>query len=278
MFAIPIAQFCVFYIGVNFNSILLAFKDYDVLTGKFSFTGFDNFSKFLSDLTVGNTLNYAWKNSLKAYCFGYIGTILAICFSFYIFKKKALYNTLRVLLFLPSILSAIVMSIIFRYLSGLVLPAIGLDDYLALPQYQFGMLIFYGIWTGFGSGVLLYSGSMGQVSVDILEAAEVDGAGPFRQFFSIILPSIYPIISTFIVTGIASIFMNQLHLFDFYANGADVHSYTLGYYLFIKVVWSSSGQSEYPYAAAAGIMMTCVAAPLTLLTKYLLEKFGPSED
>ncbi len=257
---------------------MLAFKDYDVLTGEFSFIGFENFKTFISDLSVGNTLNYAWKNSLKLYCFGYVGTILAILFSFYIFKKKALYNTLRILLFLPSILSAIVMRIIFRFLSGLVMPAIGLEDYLALPKYQFGMLIFYGIWTGFGSSVLLYSGSMGQVSVDVLEAAEVDGAGPFIQFFRIVLPSIYPIISTFIITGIAGIFMNQAHLFDFYAQSADVHSYTLGYYLFIKVVGSTAGNADYPYAAAAGILMTCIAAPLTLLTKFLLEKLGPSED
>jgi ABC-type sugar transport system permease subunit len=111
-----------------------------------------------------------------------------------------------------------------------------------------------------------------------LEAAEVDGAGPFRQFMSILLPSIFPTISTFLITGIAGIFINQGGLYDFYANGALQSSYTLGYYLFVKVVGSSSGKASYPYAAAAGLLMTLVAVPLTLLMKFVLEKFGPSED
>ena len=41
--ALPILQFCVFYIGVNFNSILLAFKTFDADTNKYVFDGFNNF-------------------------------------------------------------------------------------------------------------------------------------------------------------------------------------------------------------------------------------------
>ena len=110
---------------------------------------------------------------------------------------------MRIILFLPSVLSTIVMSIIFRYISGLVLSEIGLKDFLAIPQSQFNMLIFYGIWIGFGSAVVLYSGAMGQVSTEVLEAADVDGAGPFTQFVKILLPSIFPTISTFLITGVA---------------------------------------------------------------------------
>ena len=92
------------------------------------------------------------------------------------------------------------------------------------------------------------------------------------------LPSIFPTISTFLITGVAGIFINQAGLFDFYGDGAQPISYTIGYYLFVKVVGGSGGTAEYPYAAAAGLAMTFVAAPLTLLVKYLLEKYGPSED
>ncbi len=278
MFAIPIIQFSIFYIGVNFNSILLAFKKYDALTGKYSYIGIENFRNFMWQLSLGNTLKYAWQNSLKLYFSGFISTALCLCFSYYIYKGKTLHNTLRVILFLPSIISSLVFSIIFRFLSGLLLPELGLPDFLANPETQFGAIIFFGIWVGFGSGMLLYSGAMGQVPPEVVEAAEVDGAGPFRQFFQIILPSIYPTISTFLITGIAGIFTNQAALFNFYGEGADPHSYTLGYYLFVKVVGNNSSLAYYPDAAAAGLLMTLVAAPLTLLMKWALEKFGPSED
>ena len=44
---LPILQFCVFYIGVNANSLLLAFKDYS--DGPAKFVGFDNFERLFYD-------------------------------------------------------------------------------------------------------------------------------------------------------------------------------------------------------------------------------------
>ena len=73
------------------------------------------------------------------------------------------------------------------------------------------------------------------------------------------------------------IFLNQANLFGFFAESARTESYTLGYYLFTLVLGSAS-YSQYPYASAAGITLTLVAAPLTFFVKWALEKFGPKED
>ena len=43
MMAIPVIQFCIMYIGVNFNSILLAFQKYNIDTGRYVYNGFQNF-------------------------------------------------------------------------------------------------------------------------------------------------------------------------------------------------------------------------------------------
>ncbi|MBR1677533.1 MAG: sugar ABC transporter permease [Clostridia bacterium] len=279
MILIPSVQFCIFYIGVNFNSILLAFKDYDAITGKYSWIGFANFERFIIDLSAGNALAYAIKNSLIAYFVGLIvGTVLTLFFSYYIFKKKFLYNAYRIILFLPSMLSAMVMTIIFGFLSGNVFPAIGLKDYLAEMSTQFGAILFFNIWVGFGTGVLLYSNSMSQVSQDVIEAGQIDGVNSLQEFFYIIMPGIFPTLSTFLITGVAGIFINQVNIFSFFADAADIHIYTIGYYLFTKVVGGSASIATYPYAAAAGLLLTAVAVPITYGMKFALEKFGPSED
>ena len=280
MFAVPIAQFCIFYIGVNFNSILLAFKNYDAITGNYSFAKFDNFKQFFHNITLGTELSWAFRNSLKLWLVSLaIGTTFALLFSFYIYKKKFMYNTLRVFLFLPSMLSSIVMSIIFNYILGRGLTSIGIPDYLNKLDTQFTTIIVYNIWVGFGSSVLLYSGSMGQISPEMLEAAEVDGASSLRVFICIVLPSIFPTISTFVITGVAGIFINQANLYNFFGGGAPASSYTIGYYLFVQVIGNTGGgMTSYPYAAAGGLILTLIAAPATLFVKFLLEKFGPSED
>jgi raffinose/stachyose/melibiose transport system permease protein len=277
--AIPVIQFCVFYIGVNFNSILLAFKKYDAVSSRYSWVGFDNFRTFIEGLGRGLTLSIAVRNSLILYAVNLIlGLPLALVFSYYIFRRAKGYNAARIFLFLPSIFSNIVMAIIFNYLMALVLPAAGLKDYLGDPTTQFYAIVFFNVWVGFGASVLIYSGAMSQVSDSVLDAARIDGASKLREFWSIVLPAIFPTLTTFLVVGIAQIFINQASIFSFYAEGAAERTYTLGYWLFVKVVGQSGGPTQYPLAAAAGLQMTLIAVPLTMLVKFLLEKFGPSEN
>ena len=277
--AFPVAQFCVFYIGVNFNSILLAFRNYDALSSTFSWAGTANFSRFISRLAVGSPLRFAVKNSLILYGAGLlIGLPLSLLFSYYIYKKARGYNLMRIFLFLPSILSIVVMTIIFINLNAVVLPALGLKDYLGPVKTQFYAVVFFNIWIGFGTGILLYSSAMSRVSDSVVEAARIDGAGPLRQFFNVLIPGIWPTLTVFFVVGIAGIFINQASLYAFFSWRVFDQSQTLGFWLFVKVVGDGSGQTDYPEAAAAGLMMTVIAVPLTLLVKYLLERFGPSEE
>ena len=54
---------------------------------------------------------------------------------------------------------------------------------------------------------------------------------------------------------------------------------TLGYYFFIKVAGNDAVTgADYTYASAGGILFTLIVAPVTIITKNLLEKYGPSED
>ncbi len=279
VFALPLLQFCIFYIGVNFNSFLLAFRNYDALTGEYSFAGFDNFVLFFKNVSVDPSLKYAIKNSLIRYAVSLLIQIpLSLLFSYYIFKQKFAYRTIQALLFLPSILSAIVVCLIFMQISAHVFPAIGLKDYLGNIHTQFTTIVIYNVWIGFGASILLYSSAMGSVSPDVIDAAHVDGANAIREFFHIIIPSIYPTLSTFIVTGIAGIFIDQANVHSFFSTSADPSSYTIGYYLFTQIVGKTSSYSAYPYAASAGLVFTAIAVPLTLFVKWLLEKFGPSEE
>ncbi len=45
-----------------------------------------------------------------------------------------------------------------------------------------------------------------------------------------------------------------------------------------QLVQSMSSEAEYPPLAAKGLLMTCVAVPLTMLVKWALEKYGPQEE
>ena len=111
----------------------------------------------------------------------------------------------------------------------------------------------------------------------MVESAHLDGADGFREFWYITLPLVYPTLSTFLITGVAGLFTNQINLYSFYGAEAPVGVQTFGYYLYTQTQAAKS-EAEYPRLAAIGFILTLIAVPLTLVVKWALEKFGPSED
>ena len=146
--------------------------------------------------------------------------------------------------------------------------------FLNEDKMKFPTLIIYSLWIGLGTQILLYLGAMNNISDGVLEAAQLDGVSPIREFFSIVLPQIFPTITVFVCTGLSSIFINQLNLYTFYVRKADPELYTVGYYMYRKLVMSTSF-SNYPYVAAMGILVTLVTTPTVLLVRKLLNRVDP---
>ena len=113
--ALPCLQFVIFWVCVNINSILLAFRDYHQNTNSFTFYGFENFKNVISDLKNVEHLIPAIKNSAIVYVCGIlISTPLSVIFSYYLYKKKLMHKTFKTILFLPHILSALVVVLLYK--------------------------------------------------------------------------------------------------------------------------------------------------------------------
>ena len=288
---IPVVQFCIFYLGVNINSIILMFRRYDVREG-YTFAGFENFINVWRDLTDPAAENYqimmySLRNSVVLGLITiFVGTVLSVIFSYYIFKKYRLSELFKVFLFLPNIISSVVLVIIFKKFTDAALPealkrifGIEMQGLLSNADTQLPTLMFYTIWAGFGVQIMMYSGAMSSVSPAMIEACELDGCSPFREFLYIMVPSIYPTITTFMVVNVATVFVNQMNLFSFYGPEASLINpeiTTIGYYLYKEAY--GGGLADLPEIATLGFYMTIISIPITYLVKYLMERFGPSEE
>lgn len=123
----------------------------------------------------------------------------------------------------------------------------------------------------------MYSNAMSGIPQEIVESAHLDGATGINEFWRITLPMVYPTLSTFLITGVAGLFTNQINLYSFYGGSAPESVQTYGYYLFTRTQLAKS-ESEYPLLSAMGLLFTMVIVPLTFGVKWMLEKFGPKED
>ena len=145
-------------------------------------------------------------------------------------------------------------------------------------ETKLGVMLFYNVWVCLGANIVLYIGAMNRIPTELIEVGKLEGITLWKEFWLITFPLIFPTITVFIVAGVAGLFTNQCFVYNFYGNFAPQDISTLGYYMFIKVVGENSSLSNYPYASAFGVIFTLVAAPITLLVKYLLEKFGPGAE
>ena len=282
MMAFPVVQVIIFYFIINLNSILLSLKSYSVLSG-YSFVGLDNFKKCFSDLFNEFALVSAFKNSLLA--FGVQTLIipwLAMLFSYYIYKNRFGGKVFNIFLFLPSIISPLVITLLYKTMLEDALPSYIFEFFgkEIMPIYSENTMpavILYYLLMSFGTSVLLYAGAMSGIDTSVMEAAELDGATGFKEFIYVVFPLIYPTFITFITVGFAAIFTNQLNLFSFERGEALPKNYTYGYFLY-KETLGQGAETRYPYLSAMGIIFTLIAIPLTFGSRYLLVKLGPSVE
>ena len=296
LITLPLLQFAIFYVYVNINSIILAFQKYvvnkETNRGAYEWYGFGNFKNVFYKFAHEEILPQAFKNTLICFAITIlVGFGGALMFSFYITKKMPFSKTFRFTLFLPSMISAVVLILIFRYFSENALlnlvnqcrpkdaqPLSGLI--YGTSNVAFWMVLSYTIFTGFGTMILMFSGAMSDVDESLVEAAALDGATQIQEFFHVYLPLIYPTLVTFLVVNLSGLFTNQMGLFSFFGGQADPQLYTIGYYMFKEVLASDGGMSLPAFCelSAMGVTFTLIAVPVVFGSKVLLEKIGPKVD
>ena len=285
----PLILFCIFWIATNFNSILLAFQRIDG-TGR-HFNGLKNFKDFISSLfTDGDLLAYAFKNSILWWAISLVlGFFVNTIYSYLIYKKCVGQKAIRFIVLIPSMMSGLVVSLVFLNMigsSGLLTHLFKIFDIrdgrwislLHTKKYAFATCFIFSFWTSLGSALILIPNAMRGVNSEVIESAQIDGINNmFQELWYIILPLIWPTMSTFWVTGIAGIFSNAGPLMGFYDLSAPDYTYLMGYYWTRMIVYDST-EIHYPLYAAGGLIITLIVAPLTIFVKWALEKFGPTTE
>ncbi len=277
LLVIPLIQIAIFYFGVNFQSILMSFQTYSTTSNTFTWDVSKNFKDFAEELQSVTFWRMVGSSFIVWILTQVAGTVLALILSYYIYKKKPLCRFFKFVLFLPSIIPALLLVLVFRFFMTEAMPAFFRVDKLIMerPDTFFWIVTGFTVWISFGSQVLVYTGAMNQVPEEILEAGKIDGTNSFTEFVSIIIPYIAPTIATFVIVGVATIFTNQCNLYSFYGNKIPNEDFkTIGYYLYRMIDQGAYGMSKYCYASFVGLVSTFVAVPLTMIVRKIFSKIG----
>jgi len=210
-FIIPwLIGFLVFKAYPFLSSLYYSFTDYDMFKGISTYTlenyinVFKNFNERRALLT---TFKYAFMTvPLKLVAALFIAYILN-------FKIKGV-NFFRTAYYIPSILGgSVAIAVLWKALfndDGLIRTAfsyIGIEapHFMSDPNWALFMICLLRVWQ-FGSAMVIFLAALKGVPTDLYEAASIDGAGKWRQFFSITVPLITPVIFYNMVTQLVQAF------------------------------------------------------------------------
>lgn len=257
-------------------SIVLAFFSWDIITPP-RFVGLENFADIAADPTIRvsflNTIGFVVVAVTLQLA---VALVLAVLVNTRM--PGLLKSFFRSVLFFPLVLSAASVSIIMGYLFnenfGLVnhiLNLLGMADVPWLTSTHGAMIvvILVYVWQNFGFSFLLFLGGLSSIPKEVYEAAQVDGATGWKQFWRITFPLVSP---TTLVASVMAI-ISALQIFDqpyVLTRGGPGDSTRTA----VMVIYESAfKQLEFGRASAIGIVLTVVIMLVTAIQFRLSRRF-----
>ena len=198
-----------FIIGPIIASLYFSFSEYNIIKPP-RFVGLANYQKaFVNDDLVWSSLGRTLYYAAIVVPFGILGSLF---FAMLLNQKLKGTNVYRTLFFLPHLTPTVAMAILWSWLLhpmmgpvNTVLGKLGLPrpGWLADPTWAIPSLIIMSLWAGWGGNrMLIFLAGLQGVPQELIEAAEIDGAGRWAKFRNVTLPMISPSILFNLVLGV----------------------------------------------------------------------------
>jgi multiple sugar transport system permease protein len=265
LFLLPWFAGMLFTIIPFFASLYLAFTDYNLLTTP-EWIGLQNFTEMFSDERLHKSLQVTF-----VYTFVSVPISLAVALAVAMLLNKGIRGLpfYRSVYYLPSLLgSSVAVVMLWRYVfgnDGIVNEFLGFlgitgPSWVADPAFALSTLITLNVWT-FGSSMVIFLAALRQIPQMYYEAAAVDGAGRWRQFRSVTLPLLSPIVFFNLVLSVINSFQTFTQGYVMSAGTGGPADSTLFYNLYLYQ--KGFTDFEMGYASAMAWVLLLIVAGFT---------------
>lgn len=271
------------------GGLIIAFKNYKFSKGIFGsdWVGLQNFEFFFkSNVFAQLVKNTLWNNVL----FIVFGTVASLLVAVLLFELKSRNATkvFQTLMITPYFMSWVIVAYMvyailnpgYGYLAQ-VLSLFGIDpiDWYSKPAAWPTILTITYVWKNVGMDSVVYYAALMGLDTTFFEAAEIDGANKVQRTWSIVLPSLIPLISILTILKIGNIFRADFGLFyTVTQDGANGNLYSttnvIDTYIFRTFRENSTGNS-YGLTTAVGLLQSLVGMITVLITNWGARKIDP---
>lgn len=249
--------------------------DENPLLAQARFIGLSNYSEMLHDDTLAASLSFTL---VMAAVVTLVANAAGIGFAVLLNKTSLSFRMMRVVAFLPQVISGVIVGFVWRY----ILAQDGILNHLLLDVHLIGQPITWlgtpdlaefsvglvAAWVLTGFTTVVHLAALQSIPVELYQAATVDGAGPWQRFRRITLPMLAP--GTTISVTISLITM--LKLYDIIAaltSGGPANSTQSTALYIINLAFTDD---RFGYASAVAMLLLVISAVIALSVTGLLRR------
>lgn len=278
---LPVFVFALLFCYLPMIGVLLAFFDFTPF--KFKFVGLANFMDLFFGIrsvnfwrSVYNTLFLSLSNLV-------LGTVLAVSIALLLneIEQKKFKAFIQSVLYLPHFLSWVVVASIFTIIlspqGGLVnsfFAFLGKERiyFLAEEKWWTPVYLFVSRWKETGWGTIIYLAALSGINPELYEAAEIDGAGKWKQALYITLPSLLPTIIIVFILNLGKV----LNIFESVFVLMNPNVLKVSDVVSVFAYRTGIQQANYGMGTAIGLFKSFIGMSLVLITNKINEKIRGS--
>ena len=260
--------------------IIMAFQDFNPGLGYAGspWVGWANFQLIFSQATF---LSAVWNTFFISFMKILFSTLASVVFALQLneIRQNAPKRVFQTIVYIPNFISWVIMAGILTDILGTngivneALKAIGMKpvQFISNRQVFPWTLIFTDMWKTFGFGTVVYLATMTSIDPELYESAVIDGAGRWRQTWSITLPMLVPIIILMTVLALGNVLSAG---FDQVYNLYSPVVYPTGDIIDTYVYRLGLQNGKFAIGTAVGLFKSVVSSVLISISLFVAYKFA----
>ena len=268
-----IVYFAVFLFYPIYKAFAGSLHDWNPLTQKYNYIGWENYQFVLGDKLF-------WKSLTNTLFFTFISTVLrlavGLALALMLFSRMTKMRTFfQGLFYMPTVTPMVAVSMwMFNPQFGLINRFFHLDiNWLKNSNWAMIAIIIMTVWKDFGYATVLFLAGLMGLPEEVYEASRIDGANGWQTFKNITLPLLKPVTLFVTITSLISYFQTYIQILIMTEGGPGTSTFVISYLIFDEAFVNYN----FGTASAIAVILFVVIAILTLLMFRYMDMGGDQQ-
>ncbi|GGG64230.1 carbohydrate ABC transporter permease [Paenibacillus radicis (ex Gao et al. 2016)] len=276
LFSLPaVILYSFFFVYAVIVGINYSFTDWNGISKSYNYIGFDNYLSLFKNPNFWQSLEVTGKYALML-VIGVMALSMILALSLNSLKRFKTFT--KSVYFLPAMISAVTLSLIWDQMFYRIAPKIGealniaalSQSPLASPKYALIAIVLVNIWQAVALPTLIFIAGLQSVPDELYESARIDGASTFKRFRFITMPFLVPTITVNMVLAIKAGVTSFDYAYTLTGGGPIKASNLIG----IMIYNDAFQNMKFAMANAESVVLFVIIAVLSFVQIWLSRKGG----